>query len=90
MFPPFGINFALFKLCCYSYLFSCVDVALWLVEVLRAVRAHFFVRDKAMLAISQPLLKLTFQMIFLHPVAQGFPGGAEHARRAGDVRVVAV
>jgi len=45
--PPFGINLALFKMCCYSYLFSCVDVALWLVEVLRAVRAHFFVRAKA-------------------------------------------
>ncbi|MDT4288488.1 hypothetical protein RO575_02860 [Methylomonas sp. MO1] len=43
----FGINLATLSLCCYSYLFSCVDVALWLVEVLRAVRAHFFVRDKA-------------------------------------------
>lgn len=29
-------------------------------------------------------------MIFLHPVAQGFPGGAEHAGGGGDVGVAAV
>lgn len=37
-----GINFALCKLCCYSYLFSCVDVA---PELINSIRALFFVHQ---------------------------------------------
>jgi hypothetical protein len=59
--PIYGIKLAYFKLCCYSYLFSCVDVALWLVEVIRVVRAHFFVRDKVLPATSLLAQNLHFK-----------------------------